>query len=175
MPDTIEAPPQTKTYACTKYPQLKLVMEPAYNELPVAGSGKSGKSLHHPGRYIQFGPPSGNAPHMYETSDPEEIEFLDNHDWNAANQEFPGADFQEVTHSIPKPDSTESLRQIAAKAALQDVEGIIEIREAELKGHMREDVLASSEAALAGIEAVQKASVEGDTAKKKPGKVQDED
>lgn len=171
--ETIEAPTLTKIYICTQYPQLRLVMTPGYDRPLAAGEKLSAndRSTFQPGRYILFGPPGGHPPHRYETADPEEQEFLDNHESNGSNPQHKSATFREVTAEVPKPDASDTLSEIAAYAALRDREKIEEIRDAELKGYMRESVLGSAEAALKGIEAAEKAS----ETEKKPGKVKDDE
>ena len=129
----VEAEPEAPTVRkfASQYPELRLVMQPA-DDIPVDNRGHTRRV---PGAYINF------RDGLYQTSDPAEIEFLENH----VNRDRL---FREVTELVPKPDSAPILRRIVELTGRRDIDALNEILTQERLGEQREDVLDACETAV---------------------------
>jgi hypothetical protein len=134
LPREEQSTPEIRKFA-SPYPELRLVMQPA-DDIPVDNRGHTRRV---PGRYIYF------RDGYYQTSDPDEIEFLVNH----VNKDRL---FRDITEIAPKPDAAPMLNRIVELTGLRDTEALIELLDGERRGEQREDVLDACERALEILE-----------------------
>lgn len=127
--ETADAPDLRKF--ASQYAELRLVMTPA-DDIPVDNRGHTRRV---PGRYINF------TEGYFETRDPAEIAFLEEH----TNRDRL---FREVTAVMPKPDSAPVLRRIVELTGRRDVDALNTLLTNERLADQREDVLDAAETAI---------------------------
>lgn len=122
---------------------LVLIVEP--QDFRINGQGKI-IPIQGTGKRIEFKPKDRRS-QFFETRDPDEIEWLRNHDL------FDRRAFVEVP--IAKPPSAPVIAHIAELGVDHDIDALVKLHSEEEGGWEREDVLEACEQTIARIEAAQ--------------------